>query len=230
MMNLNDVIDTRVTEAADYVDLVHRTTPLGGVPKRVFDIAVASLMLVCLAPLMMMVVAIIWTTDRGSIIFGHSRIGFGGRSFKCLKFRTMVPNSADVLRELLETDPGAAREWAETQKLREDPRITAVGGVLRKLSVDELPQLFNVIKGEMSLVGPRPIVRAEVERYGSMFRSYVAARPGITGLWQVSGRSDSSYDQRVAFDAQYEQSWSLWRDLEIMVRTAFVVVLRKGSY
>ncbi len=229
-MNAQEVATARLTQTATSADEMQRSKPIGGFWKRVIDVVLASLLLVCMSPMMIMVALVIWASDGGSIIFGHSRIGFGGRTFKCLKFRTMVPNSAEVLQALLESDPAAGREWVETQKLKSDPRVTRAGEILRKLSIDELPQLINVVRGEMSLVGPRPIVQAEVDRYGSKFRHYEAARPGITGLWQVSGRSDSSYDQRVAYDSQYAEQWSLSKDIAILFKTFFVVVQRKGSY
>ena len=141
----------------------------------------------------------------------------------------MVTNSGDVLATLLQNDAEAAREWADTQKLRKDPRVTSIGRVLRMTSLDELPQLFNVLLGQMSLVGPRPIVASEVERYGSDFAAYRSCRPGLTGLWQISGRSDCSYAERVGFDVSYANGWSLWRDTVIVARTVPAVLQRKGS-
>ncbi|HGK7544314.1 TPA: sugar transferase, partial [Klebsiella pneumoniae] len=141
--------------------------------------------------------------DGGPAIYGHERIGKDGRPFKCLKFRSMVVNSKDVLEQLLATDVDARKEWDATFKLKNDPRITKIGGFLRRTSLDELPQLFNVLKGEMSLVGPRPIITAELERYNEEVDYYLLSKPGMTGLWQVSGRSDVDYETRVYLDAWY---------------------------
>lgn len=207
----------------------HAPAPVGGHPKRVFDVTVALAALLCLLPAFLFAAFLIWRGDRGRVLFGHPRIGWGGRMFRCLKFRSMVPNAGEVLANLLATDPAAAREWAETQKLRADPRITAVGQLLRVTSLDELPQLLNVLSGQMSIVGPRPIVADEVARYGADVASYRACRPGITGLWQVSGRSDCGYAERVALDVRYASTWSLWLDLKIVARTVLVVLARKGS-
>jgi exopolysaccharide production protein ExoY len=202
----------------------------GGILKRALDIVIAMAALTILWPLMLMVALAIRYTDPGPAIFGHERIGFNGRRFKCLKFRSMITNSDAALRELLERDPAAASEWAQSQKLKDDPRVTRLGRILRETSLDELPQLWNVLKGEMSIVGPRPIVSAEVRRYGNHFPAYAATRPGITGLWQVTGRSDCSYDERVSLDVAYVQNWSILRDVWIIARTVIVVFGRKGSY
>lgn len=202
----------------------------GGMLKRALDIVVAVAGIMVLWPLMLMVALAIRYTDPGPAIFGHERIGFNGRRFKCLKFRSMIINSDAALRELLERDPAAAAEWAQSQKLRNDPRVTKLGRILRETSLDELPQLWNVLKGEMSIVGPRPIVSAEVRRYGNHFQAYAATKPGITGLWQVTGRSDCTYDERVSLDVAYVQNWSILRDVWIIARTVVVVFARKGSY
>jgi len=150
--------------------------------------------------------------------------------FDCLKFRSMGVDADSVLRRLLANDPEAADEWAATQKLRDDPRITRIGRFLRASSLDELPQLLNVVRGEMSLVGPRPIVRAEVARYGSNIEHYYAAKPGLTGLWQVSGRSDMSYARRVQLDVWYVRNWSLWHDIAILFKTVPAVCLQRGAH
>ena len=204
-------------------------TPIGGVLKRSFDIAGAVCLILLFSPLLLIVAGIMRLGDPGPVFFSHRRVGFGGVPFGCLKFRTMVTNSSEALADLLARDPEAAREWRETQKLRSDPRITRLGRFLRETSLDELPQLFNVLRGEMSLVGPRPIVAAEVERYGDDIAAYEAGRPGITGLWQVSGRSNCSYADRVGYDVEYVGRWSLLRDIEILVRTVRVVLAREGS-
>ena len=198
--------------------------------KRVLDILVASAGIAVLWPLMLMVALAIRWTDPGPAIFGHERIGLNGRRFKCLKFRSMIINSDAALRDLLERDAAAAAEWAQSQKLKNDPRVTKLGKILRETSLDELPQLWNVLKGDMSIVGPRPIVSAEVRRYGNYFKAYASTKPGITGLWQVTGRSDCSYDERVSLDVAYVQNWSILRDVWIIARTIIVVFARKGSY
>ena len=167
--------------------------------------------------------------DGGPVLYSHTRIGVRGRPFGCLKFRSMVPDSDEVLRRLLNSDPAAAAEWADTQKLRRDPRITAVGRWLRATSLDELPQLLNILRLDMSLVGPRPIVQAEVPRYGEDIAYYFEARPGLTGLWQVSGRSDTGYDQRVRLDTWYVKNWSIWHDLAILAKTVPAVLKRRGA-
>jgi lipopolysaccharide/colanic/teichoic acid biosynthesis glycosyltransferase len=164
------------------------------------------------------------------VLYGHDRIGYKGRRFRCLKFRSMVPDADIVLARYLADNPAARAEWDACQKLRHDPRITPLGRFLRTTSLDELPQLFNVIRGDMSLVGPRPIVHAEMVRYGKRIEAYTCARPGITGLWQVSGRSDVDYGSRVMLDSHYVSTWSLPGDVLILLRTVKVVFSQSGSY
>ena len=190
---------------------------------------VASAILLFALPTMFFIAVIMFSTDRGPILFSHERIGRNGKRFQCLKFRSMVVNSQEALRQHLELRPQARAEWEATQKLRDDPRITRLGRFLRVTSLDELPQLINVIRGEMSLVGPRPIVQDEVARYADQIEHYAAVRPGITGLWQVSGRSDVGYDQRVELDTLYVREQSFVGDLVILVKTVKVVVMRTGS-
>lgn len=188
----------------------------------------ALLLLVIFAPLMAVVAWLIWRKDGNPIFFGHYRVGRDGQMFKCWKFRSMVVNSAEILAELLKNDPAAKAEWERDQKLTNDPRITPVGAFLRKTSLDELPQLFNVLKGEMRLVGPRPITLGELDRYGEARWHYLNAMPGMTGLWQVSGRSDTTYEERVELDRDYVEQRSLWSDIVILVKT-IAVVLGKGG-
>ena len=202
--------------------------PISRAVKMLFDMAAAASLLLLLAPLLI-AIAIFVKADGGPILFAHERLGAGGRRFPCLKFRTMVVNSQEVLQALLASDPGAAAEWHATQKLRQDPRVTPIGRFLRSSSLDELPQLFNVLAGQMSLVGPRPIVQAEVARYDRDIGFYYAARPGVTGLWQVSGRSDTSYAQRVRLDVWYVKNWSLWHDLAILLKTVPALLSRRGA-
>ena len=197
--------------------------------KRTFDIVVALTMLLFALPAMFFIAVLMFSTDRGPILFSHERIGQNGKRFRCLKFRSMVVDSQEALRRHLELIPQARAEWDATQKLRDDPRVTLLGRFLRVTSLDELPQLINVIRGEMSLVGPRPIVQDEVVRYAEQIEHYAAVRPGITGLWQVSGRSDVDYDQRVQLDTLYVREWSFIGDLVILVKTVKVVVMRTGS-
>jgi len=194
------------------------------------DLIIVFWALLLLLPLLLVVAAAIKLSDGGPIFFRHKRIGRDGVQFECLKFRTMVTNSDDILRQHLAENTEAAREWEETHKIKSDPRITALGLCLRKTSVDELPQLINVLKGEMSLVGPRPIVAAEVPKYGECIEQYLRARPGLTGLWQVSGRNDTDYASRVMLDRNYVQDWSLWRDLVIITKTFRVVLNGRGCY
>lgn len=202
--------------------------PTARLAKVAFDLAAAALMLAVLAPPMLVIAALV-KLDGGPVLFAHPRVGAGGRAFRCLKFRTMVVDGDAVLRRLLAADPAAAAEWASTRKLRCDPRVTRVGAVLRALSLDELPQLFNVLRLEMSLVGPRPIVRQEAAFYGDRIEYYYETRPGLTGLWQVSGRSDTSYDQRVRLDTWYVKNWTIWHDLAILAKTVPAVLNRRGA-
>ncbi len=196
---------------------------------RVLDLVIAALALIFAAPLFLAVAVMVRLSDRGPALFGHERIGRGGRPFKCLKFRSMVIDADQRLAALLATDPAARREWDRDHKLRVDPRITSVGDFLRRSSLDELPQLINVLRGEMSIVGPRPIVAAEVPRYGARFHWYCQVRPGITGLWQVSGRNDTTYRRRVALDTIYARHKNLAWDLQIVFLTVPAVLLAKGS-
>lgn len=205
-------------------------SPTGGVLKRSFDILGAVTGLVLLSPLFLMLGVMIKLSDGGPPFYRHRRVGHGGEPFGCLKFRTMAVNADEILAEHLAQNPASWEEWEATRKLQNDPRVTAVGAVMRKLSLDELPQLVNILRGEMSIVGPRPVVDEELERYGSYAAHYLCARPGLTGLWQVSGRSDVSYDLRVAFDRRYVENWSFLGDIRIIVMTVPAVCLSRGSY
>lgn len=198
--------------------------------KRTLDFSMAFLALALLFPLMLMIAALIKLLSPGPALYGHERIGQNGRPFKCLKFRTMVVNGDDVLRDHLASSETARREWETTRKLKNDPRITPLGHVLRKSSTDELPQLINILRGEMSIVGPRPVVQDELRYYGDAAPYYLASRPGLTGLWQVSGRNLTSYEARVAYDRAYCESWSLGKDLVLIARTIPVVISREGTY
>jgi exopolysaccharide production protein ExoY len=187
------------------------------------DIVIASVAIVLLLPLMLAIMALIKVTMGGPVIFCHRRIGFNGRTFHCYKFRTMIKGAEQLLNWHLASDLRAEKEWRDVRKLRDDPRITPLGQILRKSSLDELPQLFNILRGDMSCVGPRPIVAEELSRYGVYSEEYLKARPGLTGLWQVSGRNNLSYDRRITLDCHYVDSWSICTDLVILIKTTFVV-------
>lgn len=197
--------------------------------KRLFDIVGALGLCLVFSPLFL-IIAVRMGLERGPILFRHRRVGQGGRSFECLKFRTMVPNAEQTLRDLLEKDPQARAEWLRDHKLRNDPRVTRLGRFLRKTSLDELPQLWNVLRGEMSLVGPRPIVKDEMLRYGRYLPSYLATRPGITGLWQVTGRNDTDYRRRIVLDTYYVRKQTFGMDLQILLKTVKVVLWGRGAY
>ncbi|WP_340318248.1 sugar transferase [Rhizorhabdus argentea] len=197
---------------------------------RLLDIVVSLGLLIFLAPLMLIVASMVYLTNPGPIFFAHRRLGLNGGTFPCFKFRSMVVDAEQRLAHLLATDAAAREEWDRDFKLRCDPRITSIGNFLRKTSLDELPQFVNVLRGEMSLVGPRPIVQGEVERYGRYFSEYSRVKPGITGLWQVSGRNNVHYRRRVALDVSYARNKSLGLDLRILVMTVPAVVLAKGSF
>lgn len=197
--------------------------------KRAFDVVGATVLGLLLSPLILIIVTLI-RIEGEPILFRHKRIGRNGRVFHCIKFRTMVRNAEEVLRQLLNEHPELRDEWTENHKLRNDPRVSKVGRVLRLTSLDELPQLWNVLRGEMSLVGPRPVVRAELLRYGRCASKYMAVRPGLTGLWQVKGRNDTTYRRRVAMDKFYIQNQSLLLDLYILAATPAAVLRRNGAY
>lgn len=197
--------------------------------KRLFDLAVSTLLMILLAPLLAYIAFQIRRSGPG-VLFKQRRIGRNGELFSCYKFRTMVPNAEEILKDLLDRDPIARKEWDEKTKITNDPRITPIGHFLRRTSLDELPQLWNVLSGDMSLVGPRPILQHEVEKYGDRIKFYKIVRPGLTGLWQVSGRSDTDYNYRVHLDSWYVKNWALWYDIAILFKTVEVVTSRKGAY
>ncbi|RUM98359.1 sugar transferase [Pseudaminobacter arsenicus] len=205
--------------------------PIGGITKRGFDIVGALSAILLLSPLLLLLAMLVkFSNGGGSVLYGHRRIGRNGEPFRCLKFRTMVENGDEVLAMHLARNPRCRAEWEATRKLQDDPRVTRVGAVLRKLSLDELPQIFNILRGDMSIVGPRPVVMDELELYGAAAECYLKSRPGLTGLWQVSGRNDVSYCARVAFDRHYVENWSFSSDLKIIVRTFPAVLSSRGSY
>jgi Undecaprenyl-phosphate galactose phosphotransferase WbaP len=203
---------------------------LNRIIKRVFDVLLSVLGLIILSPLLLFIAICIKLSAGGAILFTHKRVGADGRYFECIKFKTMHPHSRQILENLLANDPVAKAEWEKDFKLKNDPRVTRIGTFLRKTSLDELPQLFNVIKGDMSLVGPRPIIEEELLRYGEDSYYYKLVKPGITGLWQISGRNDIDYASRVRLDVYYTKNWSLWYDFVILFKTVMVVAARSGAY
>lgn len=205
-------------------------TPLEATMRRLFDIGVASAILLIVLPFLLVLAVVLYVSDPGPLFYRHRRIGFRGRYFQCLKFRSMKVNGDAILTDHLRRNPDARREWDETQKLKTDPRVTPIGAIVRKLSLDEFPQLLNVLAGDMSIVGPRPIVEAEVRRYGDHFEHYCLVRPGLTGLWQTSGRNNTSYQQRVEMDVTYVGRRSLMLDTWLILKTVPAVLLARGSY
>jgi len=200
------------------------------VVKRSLDVLLVACLCILLLPVLLIIATAVWLSSPGPVLFSHRRIHRHGEFFTMWKFRTMCINSGEVLEQYLAGHPEARAEWRATHKLKHDPRVTRLGRLLRKTSLDELPQLWNVLNGTMSVVGPRPIIAAEVEKYGDQFWDYCSVKPGITGLWQVSGRSELSYEQRVELDRQYARTWSLRADARILLRTWSSVVNRDGAY
>jgi exopolysaccharide production protein ExoY len=200
--------------------------------KRLFDLASIVVILFLFWWAIIAVAIAVRLTTGSPVIFGHKRIGRDGCEFKCYKFRSMVPNADEVLAHLLATDAGAREEWSRDFKLKDDPRITRVGRFIRKTSLDEFPQLWNVLMNDMSIVGPRPVVKKELDQYyvGPFKAHYLSVKPGLTGLWQVSGRNDMDYSERVELDLAYVCSWGVWSDFMIVMRTVGVMFRRKGAY
>ena len=203
---------------------------LAGRSKRVLDVLLALSLLAFTAPLLAVIALSIKAQDGGPVLFRHTRCGLGGRSFSLWKFRTMRVDAAERLAALLEDDPHAEAEWVRTRKLRRDPRVTRLGRFLRRSSLDEMPQLVNILRGDMSIVGPRPVMAEELARYGAAVPLMHAARPGVTGLWQVSGRNDLDFETRVRLDAAYVRGWSFLGDVVILARTVPVVLTARGAY
>jgi exopolysaccharide production protein ExoY len=209
-------------------DFFLRSRPITHGAKRMMDLIGAGLLLIILAPAFGLI-AIAVALDGGPIFYSHPRVGRNGVAFGCFKFRTMMVGADTCLDEYLSYHPFAGEEWMRDQKLSFDPRITPIGKLLRRTSLDELPQLFNVIKGDMSLVGPRPVTGGELRHYGACAQHYLSVRPGMTGLWQISGRNEVSYQKRVAFDRTYVEGMSLWQDLVILLKTPAAVFSRRGA-
>jgi exopolysaccharide production protein ExoY len=203
--------------------------PIGGYSKRCLDIAVALSAIVLTLPLMAAITILLYFNGR-SPIFSHERVGFGGRRFRCHKFRTMVPDAGARLADLFAKRPDLEEHWKTRRKLPDDPRTTRLGRFLRQSSLDELPQLFNILSGDMSCVGPRPVTEEELQHYGPFIDEYLSVRPGLTGLWQVSGRNDVTFSDRVALDLDYINNWSVRSDITILARTPFAVFNFKTAY
>jgi lipopolysaccharide/colanic/teichoic acid biosynthesis glycosyltransferase len=204
--------------------------PSLGIGKRLFDILFSAAVLLAVSPVLLICGLAVRLGSKGPIFFKQRRYGKDGQTFFIIKFRTMVADAESVLNRYLEVSPEAKREWAADRKLRKDPRVTRIGSFMRRFSIDELPQFWNVLTGDMSVVGPRPIVSAEIPFYGEDFTAYCQVRPGITGLWQVSGRNDTGYPHRVALDSKYVNSWTPRLDAGILVRTVSTVVTAAGAY
>jgi exopolysaccharide biosynthesis polyprenyl glycosylphosphotransferase len=237
-------INTSVTQLAGVPLIELKKTSLEGwgrVEKRLLDIFGSTFGLVILSPILLFIACAIKLDSRGPIFYRHERIGRGGRVMKVIKFRTMRTEFStgsgfsgktddEILKEHFKDKPELAKEFAKTQKIKDDPRVTRVGKFLRKSSLDEFPQLFNVISGEMTLVGPRPVTKVELARYGKYQHMVLSLKPGVTGLWQVSGRSDVSYEERVRLDSYYVENWSLWLDISTIIRTLKVLIKHDGAY
>ena len=198
--------------------------------KRFIDLFITIIGSIVLLPLFLVTAFLIKITSCGPVLYGHKRIGKNGKPFTVYKFRSMVIDAEERLQNLLASDPEKKEEWEKSHKLKKDPRVTVIGKILRRTSFDEFPQIINVLKGEMSLTGPRPVTEDEVEKYGENFNRIFSAKPGLTGLWQVSGRSDSNYVERIAYDTYYLQSWSVWLDIWILYKTFGAVIRGRGAY
>jgi exopolysaccharide production protein ExoY len=224
---MSGLVDTGGDSRLDYAGF---TQPIGLTSKRLIDVILAMSGIILLAPLLILCFLATVVASPGPALFRHKRVGFKGKDFDCLKFRTMVADAPERLRALLDSDPIAAAEWAANRKLRYDPRVTAIGAILRKSSLDELPQLFNVLRGDMSIVGPRPVTDEELVRYSGAINAYLVCRPGITGLWQVSGRSRTTYNKRIACDTFYARNWSITLDAKILIVTIPALLLTDSAY
>jgi Undecaprenyl-phosphate galactose phosphotransferase WbaP len=198
--------------------------------KRFMDLAIVICGGVVILPFLLIIALLVKLGSPGPVLYSHRRLGLNGKYFKAYKFRSMAKDADKLLERLLASDPKLREEWDASHKLKNDPRITGIGRFLRRSSFDEFPQIINVLKGEMSLVGPRPVVEAEVEKYGENYRRIFSVKPGLTGLWQVSGRSDTDYAERVSYDTYYLQSWSVWLDIWILYRTPEAIFKGKGAY
>ena len=227
---MNGMAKTDSADGEALFVLVTTPRPIGLTAKRAADIVLSLGGIVLLAPFLIICCMVTACFSPGPVLFRHRRVGFNGKPFDCLKFRTMAIDAPERLRRHLEADPAAAAEWNATRKLRDDPRTTMIGVMLRRSSLDELPQLFNVLKGDMSIVGPRPVTEEELGRYSDAITAYYACRPGITGLWQVSGRSNTTFQRRVVLDNYYAHHWSMVLDAKIIMATIPAVCLSNTAY
>ena len=200
------------------------------VAKRAFDLAIIIFSLPLILPISLIVALLVKITSPGPILYGHKRVGFNGKEFKCWKFRSMYIDADKQLKKILAENPKLRKQWEKDRKLENDPRVTPFGKFIRKTSLDELPQLINIFVGEMSFVGPRPVMQDELERYGKKADYILSVLPGLSGMWQTSGRSDTAYEDRVVLDAYYIQNWSIWLDIWILIKTVWVVLAGKGAY
>lgn len=208
----------------------HLLLPIPQLVKRAMDIVIAGIAGIMLLPLFALLAIATKVSSKGQVFYGHTRIGRGNSRFKAWKFRTMVPNADQILDDYLVKHPELREEWERDHKLKNDPRVTGIGKWMRKWSIDELPQIWNVIRGDMSIVGPRPIVEAEIVKYGEHFQTFSSVPPGITGLWQVCGRNDTTYEERIQLDMYYVHHWSPWLDLYLLARTIKTVLFTRGAY
>jgi exopolysaccharide production protein ExoY len=228
--SLKQPVGDGMAEGAHYLRSSILQTHVDSILKRSFDICFAITFLVVALPFLILLSIALQIDSPGRLFFLQERVGHRGNRFRCIKFRTMREDAEQILEELLAACPSARREWEQDHKLRNDPRVSGLGVLVRKLSLDELPQLINILRGEMSVVGPRPIVSAEIPKYGRFFRDYCSVKPGLTGLWQVSGRNDVTYDQRVQMDSDYAYRATFMFDLQIIAKTLPAVIAARGAY
>ncbi|MCR5723546.1 MAG: undecaprenyl-phosphate galactose phosphotransferase WbaP [Treponema sp.] len=213
------------------VSSTHQLTKRRGlVIKRIIDLLLLLISSPLVLPVTVIVALLVKCTSKGPIFYGHKRIGKNGREFKCWKFRSMVIDADKQLEKILAENPEMRAEWEKDRKFTNDPRVTPIGKILRKTSIDELPQFFNILTGEMSFIGPRPVTTPELEKYGTQAEFILSVQPGLSGMWQISGRSDTGYEERITLDSYYIQNWSIWLDLWIIIKTVYVVVKGKGAY
>ena len=209
----------------------HNLTRKGSLfTKRLIDLFLIFISLPIILPVMLILSILVKITSKGPVFYGHKRVGKNGKEIKCWKFRSMYNNSQEMLEKILATDPIRKAEWEKDRKFVDDPRVTNFGKFLRKTSLDELPQLFNILIGQMSFVGPRPVTKSEIEKYGESANFVLSVTPGLSGMWQISGRSDTGYEERINLDTYYIQNWSVWLDIWIIIKTVWVVIRGKGAY
>ncbi len=194
------------------------------------DIGLILFLSPVLIPVFFILMILTKLTSRGPIFYGHKRVGKNGKEFKCWKFRSMCIDADKKLEEILATNPQMRAEWEKDRKFTNDPRVTKIGKILRKTSIDEIPQFFNILVGEMSFVGPRPVTKPELEKYGKKSDFILTVQPGLSGFWQISGRSDTGYEERITLDSYYIHNWSVWLDIWIIIKTVYVVIKGKGAY